>query len=176
MIPASASRLDPGAVSPGTWSLVPEASTARFAVRDKLVTTVRGSFPVHSGSARIGSGGEVTGAHVELDVSGVATGNAHRDKDLRKAGLLDATGHPRIVVQTGPSAAGPSGWRLGATLSARGASVPVTLDATPIARQGQRITVRVTGRLDRSGLGLKAPTFIIGRFVDIEVDAVFERV
>ena len=174
MIPASASGLAPAAVSAGTWAIVPEASTARFTVRDKLVTTVHGSFPVRSGTATIRAGGDVAGAHVELDVAGVATGNARRDKDLRNARFLDAVGHPTLVVQTGPSAAGASGWQLAATLSARGASVPLTLEVTPMAQQGERVTVRVTGRLDRTGLRIKAPTFIVGRYIDIEVQAVFE--
>ena len=34
---------------------------------------------------------------------------------------------------------------------------------------------QVTGRLDRSGLGIRVPTFIVGRYIDVEVRALFQH-
>jgi len=33
----------------------------------------------------------------------------------------------------------------------------------------------VTGRLDRTGLGIRTPTFIVGRMIDIDVRLAFRR-
>ena len=37
------------------------------------------------------------------------------------------------------------------------------------------VRATVTGTLDRSGLGMRAPSFIVGRYLEIEVDLRFER-
>jgi polyisoprenoid-binding protein YceI len=171
----AARDLAPASMSAGTWSIVPDASTASFTVKDKLVLTVHGTIPVRSGTVVLGAEGEVTRARVELDLAGIATGNTKRDEHLRTPGMLDAVGHPVLVVEAESTTAGPSGWQLTATLSARGARCPLVLEVTPTAWEDHRIRVQVTGRFDRKGLGMKIPTFIVGRYLDVQFDAVFER-
>lgn len=165
----------PQAVAAGVWTIEPARCSARFSVRDKLVGTAKGAIPLLSGTVRLGPAGDVEFARVELDVAGITTGNDHRDRDLRKPRFLSAGEHPVIVVEAGPSAAGSDRWRLGAVLTARGARVPVDLEVTLTAVDEGSAGVRITGRLDRTGLGMKVPTFIVGRMIDIEVDAVFRR-
>lgn len=167
--------LAPTTLAAGTWSIVPDATTVSFSIRDKLVTTVHGTFPVLSGSAVIGTDGGASKVHVELDAAGIDTGNVRRDKDLRAARFLNVPAHPTVVVDAGPAGAAPTGWQLAAELTARGSRCQVTLDVVPLAREGARVRVRVTGRLDRSELGIRVPTFIVGRYVDLDVTAVFER-
>jgi polyisoprenoid-binding protein YceI len=175
MTSQAARDLAPAGIPAGTWSIVPDASTASFTVKDKLMFTVHGTMPVRSGTVVLGSAGEVTRATMELDVTAVATGNARRDKDLRKPAFFDSAVHPALVVEAESTTAGPSAWQLTATLSARGASCPLELEVTPTAWEDERIRVQATGRLDRKGLGMKVPTFIVGRYVDVQVDAVFEQ-
>ena len=165
----------PRAVAAGVWTIEPARCSARFSVRDKLVATTHGTIPVRSGTVRLGPAGAVEFARVELDVAGIDTGNRHRDRDLRKPGFLSAQEHPVIQVEAGPSAAGSDRWRAGAVLTARGARVPVDLHVMLTAVDEGSAGVRITGRLDRTGLGMKVPTFIVGRMIDIEVDAVFRR-
>jgi polyisoprenoid-binding protein YceI len=171
----AARDLAPASISAGTWSIVPDASTASFTVKDKLVLTVHGTIPVRAGTVVLGAEGEVTRARAELDGTAVATGNTHRVRDLRKPAFFDAAEHPMLVVEAESTTAGASGWQMTATLSARGARCPLTLEVTPTAWEDQRIRVQATGRLDRKGLGMKVPTFIVGRYVDVQVEAVFER-
>lgn len=57
-----------------------------------------------------------------------------------------------------------------ATLSARGAQCPLTLQASPLSEEGGGIRVQVHGRLDRKSLGMSVPSFIIGRYLDLDVD------
>ncbi|MDV8002585.1 YceI family protein [Rhodococcus sp. IEGM 1408] len=154
----------------GDWRVIPESSTAGFTVRDKLVTTVHGTVPIRSGNATLASAGLLTQASVELDATSIDTGNAHRDRDLAKPGILDTAAHPVVVVTAGPSTPGPQGWELAATLAARGAQCPLTLQATPLSEEDGGIRVQVRGRLDRKGLGMSVPSFIIGRYLDLDVD------
>ncbi|GAA5016994.1 hypothetical protein GCM10023258_03040 [Terrabacter aeriphilus] len=167
--------VSPAWVPAGTWVVDPARSTAGFAVRDKLVTTVHGTFAIASGTVITGSDGQVVSAVVTLDVAGVSTGNGRRDRDLLKPRFLDAGSHPTIVVEAGSTATRATGWRVEATLSARGASAPLVLEVVPTSVEERAVRVRATGRLDRTGLGLAVPTFVVGRHVEVEVDLVAAR-
>ena len=83
--------------------------------------------------------------------------------------------HPFVVVEAGPAPRSNGGWSLEATLSARGANAPLTLATLPTEVTATRVRATVTATLDRSGLGMRAPSFIVGRHLEIEVDVVFER-
>ena len=163
------------AIAAGEWRLVASDCTARFSVRDKLVTTVHGSLPVVGGSVHTSADGGLESARIELDAAGVATGNRRRDHSLLGTPFLDAAAHPRVVVEAGPAPRSNAGWSLEATLSARGRSAPVTLFALPTEVTATGVRATVTGTVDRSGLGMRAPSFIVGRYLEIEVDLRFER-
>src|SRR6476469_1328976 len=151
----------------GVWTAVPDASRAAFRVRDKLVGHAAGTIPVRAGTIRVGPAGDVEAARVELDVTGIETGNAHRDRDLRKPHFLAADEHPTIVVEAVPAPPGSGGWSVAATVSARGETAPVDLVVTLDHADGASATVTVTGRLDRTALRMKVPTFIVGRWIDL---------
>lgn len=160
-----------------SWAVVSERSSARFHVRDKLVTTVHGSLPVQAGSVLIASDSTVTGAWVSMDVSGIHTGHKRRDKDLQKPQFLDAATHPIVEVVVGSATATPTGFTAHATLCARGRSAPLDLTIetikpvnTAATSPTEEVRIRVTGRLDRSPLAIAAPSFLIGRFLDLEAD------
>jgi polyisoprenoid-binding protein YceI len=165
----------PVAVDAGHWRALCGETTAAFTVRDKLVATVRGTIPVLAGKVVMDEGGHVAAARLEMEVAAIHTGNAHRDRDLRKSRFLDADTHPRLVVEVGHAMADATGWDLEGVLSARGARTPVTLRAVPVSLADGRVQVRITGRLDRTGLGMKVPTFIVGRHVDLIVEATFRH-
>ena len=154
----------------GSWRVDGPASTARFTVRDKLVSTVRGTLPVRSGSVDLTADGQVEKARVTLDVDGISTGNTKRDRDLKKPRFLDLAAHPVVEVVARSTSARPDGWDLDETLSARGHQAPLSLTATLADGGADHRHVHVTGRLDRSPLRIGAPTFIVGRELDLEVD------
>ncbi|MGV1007226.1 MAG: YceI family protein [Dermatophilaceae bacterium] len=159
----------------GGWAVVTDASRATFTVRDKLLATVRGTLPVTGGDVVIGRDGLVERAAVELGVAGISTGNQRRDTDLRKPGFLDAATHPQVRVQAQRAEPTAAGWVVDALLSARGRTAPVRLDVTRVVDADDEVHLHVTGRLDRSPLGIKAPTVIVGRFLDLDVTLVCRR-
>ena len=173
------STLSAGLLAPplaGRWMVAADASSAGFAVRDKLVTTVRGTLPVLGGGAVVSEEGAVSAAWVELSVAGIATGNAHRDKDLRTSRFLDEAGHPTVRVAVDRATLTDTGWTATAVLTARGRRAPLDVTIVHVAGTPSEVRLQVTGRLDRSPLGIKVPTFIIGRFVDVVVDLTVRRV
>ncbi|MCW0211775.1 MAG: YceI family protein [Pseudonocardia sp.] len=166
----------------GRWTVVPADSRVRFRVRDKLVATVHGSLPIEEGAAVLDGDGEVTRAWIGLAVPGIATGNAHRDRDLQKPGLLDAASFPSVRVEVEARSSVATGSTARAVVHARGRSAPldltvetVAVDATAADTSADRAGVRVTGRLDRTPLEIRAPSFVIGRFLDLEADLIFRR-
>jgi len=166
----------------GRWCVVPERSSARFHVRDKLVATVHGSLAIAEGSVLIAEDSTVTHAWLILPVRGIQTGNARRDKDLQKPQFLDAATSPTVQVVVESATATPNGFTATSTVRARGRLAPLALtihtttgtDSAPTAPPNE-IRVRATGRLDRTALGIKAPSFIIGRLLDVEADLTLRR-
>ena len=114
-------------------------------------------------------------AYVEVSVAGIDTGNDRRDKDLRKRGFLDVQNHPVVRVAVTDVTPTSDGWAAEALVHARGRSAPVALTVQPADDGEEGPVVRVTGRLDRAPLGIRAPTFIVGRFVDLDVTLALRR-
>ena len=81
----------PVALSTGRWAVDPAHSTATFRVGN-LGRTVTGTVPITEGTVVIdGQHSAITGS---LDLGAIDTGNARRDKDLRKPKFLDLDRNP----------------------------------------------------------------------------------
>lgn len=161
----------------GLWTAVPEASEARFSVRDKLVTTVHGTLPVEDGGIVVSDTGSVMQAWLTVSLRGIATGNARRDADLLKARFLDAERFPTVHITVDTATLTPDGCTASGTVLARGVQVPINLVAVLVEQPAGAAQLRlgVTGTLDRRPLAIQAPTFIIGRYVHLDADLVFRR-
>ena len=163
------------AAGAGRWVVVPEVSEARFHVRDKLISTAHGVMPVQEGAVALSDAGDLVTGWVDVSVVGIATGNTHRDKDLRGRRFLDAEHHPSVRVQVRQASRTSAGWVASAVVTARGKQAPVELVAEILAESDGEVQVHVTGHLDRAPLGIKAPTFIVARVVALDADLTFRR-
>jgi polyisoprenoid-binding protein YceI len=163
------------------WSVVATDSEAYFHVRDKLVTTVHGSLPIEAGGVTLTDGGDTTEAWISLAVPGIATGNGHRDRDLQKPRFLDAARFPSVTVEveTSTSTSTSTECTARAVLRARGQCAPLDLTVQTVTATAETsnpdVTIRVTDLLDRTPLGINVPTFIIGRFLDLEANLTLRR-
>ena len=139
----------------GTWTLEPERSSVRFISKTLWgLIPVNGRFTDVSGQARIAPGGQLSGRLV-IRAESVRTGIGMRDRHLRAADFFDAANHPDIVVTI--SAVAPADG-LAATLSIRGTTLPVPLQAT-VERRGQgaateSIGVNARAEIDRTRWGV----------------------
>ena len=164
----------PATVATGLWIVDPARSTATVSVANLGFRTVRGSVPVIAGTVDVADGGRPRRLRAELDLSGIDTGNRKRDADLRKPHLLDLDAHPVLTYEAEDFELGAQGWSAHGTLSARGASCPLTVLGVP-ADVGESLHLVGTAVVDRTALGVRAPRLLIGRDVSVVVDARLDR-
>ena len=156
----------------GRWVLH-TPSTAIFRVRNLGVKTVQGSVPICSTEASVADG--ACSVHAELDLSRIHTGNTKRDADLAKPKLLDTARFPTMTfVGSGPWAL-PGAQPMTGAFAAHGHSIELELSCTVERRGEHELAVHGGGGFDRLDLGIKAPSFMIGRRIDVELSVLFHR-
>lgn len=157
----------------GRWLLDVERSTASFSVRNFGLRTVRGTVPIDRATVDVDADGQVTSVQASLDLSGIDTGHARRDRDLAAPKLLDTGRHPALTFAGGPAEPTAAGWRVPGRIGARGAWTAVVLEVSLEHEAGsaRAATVRATTRFDRRRLSIRAPRFLIGCVVGVEVRA-----
>jgi polyisoprenoid-binding protein YceI len=80
------------------WKVDPNHSTAGFAVRHMMVSTVRGSFSGIKGTVEYDPANlDASKANLTIDATTVDTRNENRDKDLRSAKFFDVEKYPTIT-------------------------------------------------------------------------------
>lgn len=148
----------------GSYRVAPAQSTATFHARGLFGLPVRGRLPIRSGTVRIEDGRARVCA--ELDPAGLETGIARRDDHLRSPQLLDVAQYPAIRFD-GELVGEPDHVR--GTLTVHGETVPTTLDVREIRRDGDRVEVVATTRVDRHTFGVTALRAIIQRHIVVEL-------
>ncbi len=161
-------------VRPGRWEFVGSLSSAGFAVRNFGFKTVRGQLPVRAARVDVDESGRPTAVHATLDVAGIDTGNARRDRDLRGRRHLDTAQYPVLTFAAASvEQVGDTEWVVAGRLAGHGASVDVSMQARVTATREGGIAVSAIGEFDRRALGIDAPRFLIGRRIAIDINAVF---
>ena len=147
-------------------TLPADRTTAAFTVRALFGRPVHGVVPVRTASVETDGDGRPLRVAAELDLGRIETGNAQRDRDLRKPGLLDLDRCPTLTFRSTGVTATDDGWCVTGELT-RGTTVaPVTLTVT---RRDD--TFVAEGALDRRALAVRAPRFLIGHDLSITVTA-----
>jgi polyisoprenoid-binding protein YceI len=198
--PESGAAPAPTPVRPGCWAVVPAASSATFRARDIARRTVVGTFPILEGEVRVDDVGRPVAASAVLDPTGIQTGIARRDRDLRSRHFFDVGAFPTITFAAEVVRAVAAGWVVEGRLLVRDVPCPVVLDVRRepafgagadggtatfggevAASGGTRavdagpVVVVATTALDRRDAGLRAaPGFVIGHRVAVEVRATLQ--
>lgn len=157
-----------GAPGPNTWTIDPNHTSAQFAVRHLLVSTVRGHFENVSGTIEWdGKDVRTLAVHVTIDAASVNTRVANRDNDLRSANFFEVEKYPSITFASKRAEQiDDSQFRLVGDLTIRGVTREVTLDVEgPMVPIGQGPVLRTgataTTKIDRRDFGL-----LYGRMVE----------
>src|SRR2546425_3498214 len=83
------------------WELEPGHTAAEFCVRHMMVTWVRGHFKnVHGSLMFDPTNPKASRVDVQIDATGLWTGEADRDAHLRSSDFLDVENHPRITFRS----------------------------------------------------------------------------
>lgn len=158
----------------GRWQLDPAESTATFRVGN-LGRTVLSTVPMLDGTVEIDEDGTPSAVQGTLDISAIATGNARRDKDLRKPSLLDLDNYPVMTFTARRMYATPEGWHVTGLLTVRGIMTPVAGEVRLSTADLDVATLTATAQYDRKPMGIHAPRILIGRTIDITVTATIRR-
>jgi len=158
----------------GRWTVDLAHSTATFLV-STLGRTVTGTVPIIEGVVDVATGGLPAAITGSLDLGAIKTGNARRDRDLRKPRFLDLDRHPTMTFTADSVTASQARWSVAGRLTARGATVRV---AGHVEVSGQDRSAALTAHtwLDRRILGVRAPRIMIGHRIDITVTATIRQV
>jgi polyisoprenoid-binding protein YceI len=151
------------------WELMTTLSSAGFTVRN-LGRTVHGRVPIRHASVEVDGAGRPTSVHAELDLASVDTAHARRDRDLRKPHLLDTGRFPTMTFTSTSVEADGDSWLLPGRLAGCGGEIDLVLTATA-RHDGDQVTVHATASFDRRELGIRAPRIMIGRRIDVLIEA-----
>jgi polyisoprenoid-binding protein YceI len=145
----------------GTWTIDAAHTLVEFSVRHMTVARVTGRFQAVNGTVMVPPddplGATVT---VSIEVASVSSGHPKRDELIRSADFLDAENFPVMTFTSSrPSAAAADGtWQIPGTLTIKGVSRPVVLDASfggVISHRGAtRAGFSATTRINRKEFGV----------------------
>jgi polyisoprenoid-binding protein YceI len=155
----------------GVWTVSDSRTRVTFAVRN-LGRPAQGSVACQWGEVEVDGTGAPLRVTAELDLDSLETGIAKRDADLRKPWLLDIDRHPTMTWSADRFTQEDDGrWIADGVLRVRGTSAPLRVAGPVEVLPDGWIRVRATASLDRAAVGIRAPRFLIGRTVEIDVDA-----
>lgn len=160
-------------LAPGTYRIDPTKSEVRYAGKHMFgLGTVHATLTIQSGELRVGEPLTSSTATVTVDAASFSSGSAKRDKDVRSVGLLDVDRYPHITFASDGLQETEDGWLVTGTVTAHGHTVPVDLRIDRATGEGTGI--RVHGRaehLDRTAFGITGSRGMVGRYLDLELDA-----
>lgn len=113
----------------GDYVLDPAGTRIGFAVRQAILTTVRGQFGEFEGTAHLdGDDPSESRARITIQAASIQTPSQRRDDHLRRA-FLDVSDHPAITfASTGVAQLSETTFTVTGDLIIRGATRPVSVD------------------------------------------------
>ena len=121
------------ALPAGTWTVDTAKSTAAFVAREKFGNVVRGNIPLVDGAV-IADQQQVVSVTAALDMSGIETGNARRDKDLRGKRFFHTDVRPTTRFAADVVTTRAEGWLVRGELHVNGRVCPSSSTSASIQR------------------------------------------
>ena len=146
-----------------TWKLDPAHSTAGFAARHLMISTVRGQFSNVTGTVQFDDA-DITKStvNVTIDTNTVDTHEPDRDTDLRSDHFLDVKNFPAMTFKsTKVEKAGSGKLKVTGDLTIRGTTRPVVLEvdgpSQPVKDPwgNTRMAATATTKINRQDFGVK---------------------
>lgn len=170
----------PALAVPIAYRLDPEASTVAFET-DFGPDIITGSIPLKLADVRLDFDNVANcTVSVALDVTGATASFPFAAQALRGPKVLDAASHPQMTFESTSVAGAGTAAEVTGNLTIRGVTRPVVLKAEIFRPQGSaeddrsRLTVRLTGRVNRSDFGATGWLDLVGDEVRIIITARIE--
>lgn len=163
---------------PGTYRLDPARSKVSYSGRHMFgLGTVRATFGVTSGEITVADPPTTTSTTVVVDAASFASGNARRDRDVVGSGLLDVATYPEIVFTSERIREDGDHWVVEGAVTAHGATAPVEVVLDRLTSDDLGLSVHGHAEhVDRTALGVTGSRGMVGRYLDLQLDAFAERV
>ena len=158
---------------PGTYTLDPERTTIRADVKAMFgLLTVHGTFRLRAGQVSIAADQGASSVQASIEAGSFASGNTTRDADVVSASLLDAKAYPEITFTGQGARREGDGWVVPGSVTAHGTAVPAAVRLSDARLEGGAARFRATARLDRASFGVTKKKGMVGRTVDLVIEAV----
>jgi len=156
-----------GAPAPGTYTLDPERTTIRATVKAMFgLMTVHGTFRLQSGQVSIAADPGASSVRASIAAGSYHSGHTSRDADVVSATLLDAKAYPEITFTGQGARRDGDGWVVPGSVTAHGTAVPAEVRLSDVREDAGGT------RLDRTSFGVTKKKGMVGRTVDLVIEAV----
>ena len=158
---------------PGTYRLDPAKSRVHYTGKHMFgMGTVHATFTVQGGELRVCEPLATSSVSVTVDAASFRSDNARRDKDVRSAALLDVASHPVITFASESLQQDGDTLLVTGAVTAHGHTVGVEVRIDRLAHEGTGLSLRGRAeRLDRTAFGITGSRGMVGRFLDLDIDA-----
>jgi len=153
----------PAAAAPSQWAIDPHHSSAQFAVKHLMISTVRGEFHGVNGTVNWDDK-DITKSTIDvtIDATSVDTREPDRDKDLKSENFFDVARYPTMTFKSKKiEQAGAGKLKVTGDLTMHGVTKEVTLDVegpTPPIKDpwgNTRVALNATTTINRQDFGVK---------------------
>ena len=167
-----------------TWQIDPDHTSAQFAIKHMMFSTVRGTIGPVTGTVTIDDS-DITKSSVtaSIDAKGIDTRNQKRDDHLRSPDFFDVAKYPTITFASTAVAKNADGtYNVTGNLTIHGVTKPATLvvSGSPTPMQdpfgNTKLGGSATTRINRKDFGLNwskaldGGGVLVGDDVDITID------
>jgi polyisoprenoid-binding protein YceI len=173
-----------GSAFAAQWNIDPNHSTATFAVKHMMVSTVHGSFSGVKGTVDYDPGNlAASKVTATIDATTIDTRNENRDKDLKSPNFFEVTKYPTISFVSKRIVPGSSGnFQLVGDMTMHGVTKEITFDvegpASPVKdpKGNLHTGATATTKVNRKDFGLTwnktldGGGLMVGDDVDITVE------
>jgi len=133
------------------WRIDPAHSSVEFAVKNFWgMATVKGAFSRYHGTLDLGGDPAI---ELTVEADSLDTENEKRDKHLRSPDFFDAEAHPYVRFVSESAVLDGERLTVQGPLHARGASLPLSVEAT-LRRSGDDLELAAVTQVDRRKLGM----------------------
>ena len=162
------------APSAGTYRLDPQRSRVRYTGKHMLgLGTVHATFSVRDGELRVGEATKTLSTEVTVDAASFHSDSDKRDRDVRSRGLLDVEQYPDIIFASDSIRKTSEGWLIPGTVTAHGQAVPIDVRVDRLTADASELHVHGWARgLDRTAFGITGSRGLVGRYLDLEIEAI----
>jgi polyisoprenoid-binding protein YceI len=165
------------APAPGTYTLDPEHTSIRADVKALFgLMTVHGTFRLQVGQVSIAAEPGASSVQAIIAAGSFASGNTARDADVVSATLLDARTYPEITFAGQGARHDGDAWVVPGSVTAHGTAVPAEVRLSQARREAGGARFVATARLDRASFGVTKKKGMVGRTVDLVIEAVAQPV